>query len=274
METLKPSIYDYKQMPEFVKDMISWKKNNEKHFSVRRKCENLRRCSPTLISLITSGKRSISVDRIDDIVTLLDLTPKEKWYFSECVTQTSESLSPGKANVKKPKIGKKTYVSPNILSNWLNIYVKDAFRFPLIQRHPDELYRLLGGIAAKPAIEKSLHFLLKHGYLVKKEDGTICESSQVHVAESPLSDEKIRNFHRKTLKIAGDAIDQFPKEERIANALIVPLDEKGFSKLSHMIDTFGLELQNFAQTDKSVTGRLYQLVINLSPTGGRSNDTN
>jgi len=267
----KPQIFDYSVPVSFLKARIDWRKQNEPAFSVLRICKSLRRCSPALVSLILKGKRKVTIDRVDDLCKIMDLSALEKQHFIILIEPQDSILSSEPSDPRRIKSGRR-HVSTDFLSDWLNVYVKDAFRFPNIQKNPKELYALLAGIAPPKRIDRSLDFLLRYGFLRKTGDGRIIEDFPVHVAEPGKANQRIRNFHKAALKIARSGIEQYDVTERFANASVIPLNPKAYEQLTEIISNFSNELKTFAETNKSEDGRLYQIIVNVTPTGGKAGE--
>lgn len=255
-------------MALFLADMLRFRKKNEKHFSILQASKDLRRVSPTLVSLLIKGKRKITIDRAEELAKLLGLTVNEKQYFKDWIARTSGNqasiLELMQNSLEQPP--RRKQASNHILTDWINVYVKDAFQLKHVMDKPNEIYRTLAGIASQKRIDKAIEFLLRAGYLRRNLAGKVVEDSPLHVVDQKVSNLKVRQFHKGALKIALQAIDQYSSNHRYANALILPLHESSYKELKELIDEFTERLQKFAETAKDGTG-LYQVIINLSPTG-------
>ncbi len=263
----RPVISEYKDLAQYIRDMIQYRKTHEKHFSVLRVAKNLRRCSPALISLIVQGKRKLTLDRLDDIAELLNLSSSEKRYLHGCL-QDKEAKGTGNSVLTDHKVGHRKQISSHILSDWMNVYVKDAFSLQSVQADWQNIYSILSAVATRKRIDKSIHFLLKNGYLRRDANGKIVEDSPLTVTDPRVADSKIKQFHKQALRIAITAIDDYSTEDRLANALILPLNQQNYQELRRLLDDFAAQLQDFAERQRQPGDRLYQCLINLSPTGG------
>ncbi len=255
---------------EFIKDRLANLKIERPHFSIRNECSKLRKVSPTLVSLMMQGKRKVSLDRVDELSILLKLSPSEKYAFRNLV----ESESPIFKNSKGPKeratvkdVKKRNEVSDSILGNFLNIYVKDAFQIRELQEHPEQIYKKLAFLADEKNIRKSIHFLLREGYLRKTLDNKIVLDQPLSVKEPKDSHLLVRKFHKKALKLAAVGLDLVPTDKRLANTFIVPLDQTTYFEMIDMIRTFTDQLKTFCETRALQGENLYQLTLNLTPTG-------
>src|SRR4051812_15896031 len=77
----RPEIDRYNDPRTYLRDMIRFRKATERSFSVLKACRDLRRVSPTLVSLLVKGQRQITLDRVEELSRLLGLSPNEKQYF-------------------------------------------------------------------------------------------------------------------------------------------------------------------------------------------------
>lgn len=262
----RPLINEYQDPSAFVRDMIQYRKSASRGFSVSRATRRLRKVSPTLVSLVCQGKRSLTVDRADEFAKLMDLNSSEKTIFKNWIGQL-EGVDFLEDKEKNPPSRKDVAVS--LLTDWINVYVKDFFQMPAVQKDPARIEQLLRAVATPQRIQRALQFLLSEGYLRKTLDGTIVPETRLSVAEPKAPSRKIRQFHKAALQLARVALDLYPVEERRANTLTISLDEERLDELNALIDEFGERLRDFAARNPNPGNRLYQLIINLSPIGGK-----
>jgi len=248
-------------------DMLAFRKHSEKRFSILKASKELRRISPTLVSLLLKGKRKITLDRSEELAKLLGLTPHEKQYFKDWIARSTGEDYSSATSAEAQTPNRRKAASSHILSDWINIYVKDAFQLKRVKRNPKEIYAVLAGIASQKRIDKAINFLLRAGYLRKDLNGNIVEDTPLHVVDQRIPDQKVRQFHKGALKTALQAMDQHSPKHRYANALILPLDDEGYRELTQLIEETAEKLQKFAERTHN-GDRLYQVLINLSPTGG------
>jgi uncharacterized protein (TIGR02147 family) len=170
---------------------------------------------------------------------------------------------------KKESEGKKRSKPQNhLLSDWLNIYVKDACGLDGFEPDPVKIHRILGGIAPVKRIEKSLNFLVHEGFLRKTLSGKLVVNDALTTTSDDLPNAKIRQFHKKALNIAIRSIDLYPVEKRRANALVLALNESSIPELNEILKDFYEQLMIFAERHAGESQRLFQILINLAPIGG------
>jgi uncharacterized protein (TIGR02147 family) len=248
-------------------DMLAFFRGTDPKFSVHAATKNLRRVSPALVTLVLKRKRRLTQDRAEEFAKLLKLDAAEGFYFKNWIANLGGVDFVETSKTTKSKGYSRREVSTSILNDWINIFVKDSFQIPDIQKDPKKIYQRLAHLTNAQRIDRSLKFLLKEGHLRRKLNGEIVLNENLSVADPKVPNKKIRQFHKGALKVAQLAIDLFPPEERLANALILPLDEERYKELMQMIEAFAESLKHFAAQDIENPKQLYQILINLSPVG-------
>jgi uncharacterized protein (TIGR02147 family) len=264
----RPVINEFVDPAVYLKAMIEYRKQTEASFSVMRATQTLRKISSTLVSLIIQKKRQITLDRAEELAKLMGLNVAEKMYFKNWL-KFDEKPHEQKQLLKESIQKNKKEFAVTLLNDWLNVYVKDVFRLPAIQKNPELIYKELGTIASQKRIDQSLKFLLKEGYLRRTLDGRIVVETSLVSQEAPSPGPQIRAFHKAALSIARQNIDVFPATERFANTLVLDLTPERYQELVALIQEFSKNLQEFTAVENHNGDRLYQVLIHLTPTGGR-----
>ena len=145
--------------------------------------------------------------------------------------------------------------------------MKDAFQIKDLQENPELIYKKLAYLADEKSIRKSIHFLLREGYLRRTLDNKIVLDHPLSVKEPKEAHLLVRRFHKKALKLASVGLDLVPTEKRLANTFILPLDQTTYFEMLDMIRTFTDQLKHFCETRTLEGENLYQLTLNLTPTG-------
>ncbi len=265
----RPKIFDYQDPAKFVSDMIRYRKETVPGFTVVAACQGLHRCSPALLSNIMASKRRVTEDRVDAIAKVLGLSSRERYYFKEWIRGKSAPESePEPVHHPKESSPKRRRVSSFILNDWIHPYVKDALGLDSVQGQAEKLYAILGGIASRPRIDQSVKFLLKHGHIRRNLAGKLIVNEELTVLGDAEADRKIRRFHRQTLEIAKQGLELYPVQERLAQALLLPLDDQRYHKLLDLVQDFAEKLKTFTEDNGQGGSRLYQLILHLTPSGG------
>lgn len=270
---MRPIVFEYDDPVEFVRDMVAYRKKTERSFSVLRISKKLRKISPALVSQIVARNRRITLDRAEALAMLCGLKGKEKQYFYYWIERlegfgVQNDKHDDKQSTKSTPISKRKNAADDLFKDWLNIYVKDAARLAAVKKDQEHLFKVLGGIASFKQIERSLKSLLRNGYLRVDEKGQLVEEVPLFIAGDGKRNEYVRKFHKKSISIAKDGIDQYSTDERYANALVLPLNKKSYQELLELVGEFMEKLKQFSEKHEHDDERLYQIIVNLCPTGG------
>ena len=264
--TQRPVLANFDDPIAFLQAMASFLKDSDKSFTIAKATLNLRKVSPTLVTLVLQKKRQLTLDRVDEFAKLFRLTVPEKIYLRSWLEKRSNSEDGAELRPQFQKARKE--VSPHILKDWINVYVKDCFQIPEVQTHPELVYRQLANIAQPERIERALQFLLREGHLRKTLNGKIVTETPLTVTEPQVSSDKVRKFHAGALNLAKAALESHPSTERYANTFIMPMNEEQYHELIQLIQEFAEKMKDFASQTQG--NRLYQLIVNVSPTGGKT----
>lgn len=265
----RPSITHYEAPADYVRDMIHYRKATEHGFSISQSTKKLRKISPALVSLVVSKKRSLTLDRVDEFSKLMNLNPGEKTIFKNWVGQLDGKTFVSTKAVSEAAAENKKSVGLGLLNDWINVYVKDLLQIPEIQKNPSLIEKQLRSVATPQRIAKAIDYLLHEGYLRKTLDGSIVLESRLAMAEPSVPSKKIRLLHKGALDLAKMALDLFPPEERLANTMTIPLDAASYQELLEITADYTEKLKDFAAKNKDSGDRLYQIIVNLSPVGGK-----
>lgn len=262
----RPSPEQYNDPVDFMKDMLAFRKATEKGFSIYSSTQTLNKVSPALVTLILQRKRKITFDRTEALSKLLGLNSSEKYYFRNWIGRLeNKEIIETPVEVQK----KRKNVSLSILNDWVNVYTKDLFQIAAIRKNPTLIQQQFHGTVSGRRIEKAIEFLMREGHLRRTLTGEIVLETNLAVADPGVPSQKIRQFHKAAFDLAKRALDLVAPSERRANTLIIPLNEQGFTELNSILNQFAERLQEFAANQQSDADRLYQLIINLSPIGGK-----
>lgn len=262
----RPVVFNYRAVSDYFSDLLAWHKQQDPNFSVRRRTKTLRRCSHTLVSLVLAGKRTLCLDRLDDFGRIFALLPEEKAYLARWLS-AGKKMAPSQEAKAKPAPRKAP--QNHLLSDWLNVYVKDAVHLRGFAPDPIVLHQLLAGIASPERLKRSLDFLFREGFLRRTLEGKIVEHDYLVTTTDQKLDDKIQQFHRQALDLAKRNIRLVALEKRREAAVIVPLDEVGLVELKALLKEFYEKLLNFVEDHPGGSETLYQVVLNLTPIGGK-----
>ncbi len=266
----RPDIIKYTEPADIIRHMVNYRKQTEPAFSILQATKKIVGVSPALVSLILSGKREVTRDRVSGLCKLMGLRKTEIRYFRSLVERANLEKVPEPEQVSSKSFSRRKKIGNHILKKPLNVFVKDAFEIKEVRENNELIYSLLGGIASSKQIDESVEYLLKNNYLIRGVDNKLQLTNQVSVADNNIPSQSVRNFHKAILNNAKDALDVYSIDERLANAATMALTAEDYEHLCALIGDFSKKVQDLMEGLENKRGkRLYQLSINLCPTGGQ-----
>lgn len=273
MDSARPVIFDFKTIPDYVSAMLAWHRSVSTSFSIRTAAQR-EGISHTHVSRLASGKRRLNRDLIEPLARILKLTGEERaqldrWAKLDRLTHRRGVMAKGGA-IEAGGKHRSSSVNPrraqnHLLSNWLNVYVRDAARIKGFEPNAERLHRILGAIASPSGIERSLSFLLREGFLRRTLDGRVVPNEGLVISTDGLPNAKIRAFHKQALTIARRNIDILPTGRRHEAAVVLRLGPDGTSELRDLLREFYERLLQFAEEHNKEDDGLYQVLINFTP---------
>lgn len=262
----RPVVYDFGSAHEFLRAMFEYQKATS-HFSIRQRTQQLKNCSPALVSQVLNGERRLTRDQLPSFAKLFKLNQLEFDYLDKnlrtdlWVTKDTET----------PEIIPKTKREPknHILSSWLHSYVKDLVNLKGFSLEPQALHNMLFGLAKPTQIQKSIDFLTREGFWRITPDKKILPEDAAVVSSTGIANEKIREFHKQALKIAQRGIEAFPVERRKASTILMSVDKEKVPELRTLLNSFENQLLEFIEKNPAGKDELLQIAIHMTPVGGK-----
>src|SRR5690606_6788149 len=114
---------------------------------------------------ISNGSRRLTRDRVEAFSELLQLNRQEARYLDQWVAmeRVDQSRLPATPQVGTTPPRRPRRPQNQLISNWLNLYVREAARLIGFRPDPFHIQRMLGGIASIQQVTKSLEFLFREG---------------------------------------------------------------------------------------------------------------
>ena len=261
----RPVVYNFKFLPDFFREMMKYKKSLRPNFSIRAATQRVKGCSPSLITQVLSGKRSLTRKQLPVFVKIFQLNNLEEEYIDGLLK--AEAFDAEENEVKRQKYESKGPQN-HILKDWVNIYVKDSCHLKSFKPEPRIVYSLIGGIVGLNRIERSINYHFEQGFRRKTRDKKIVIETPALTTTKDVSDKKIRQLHKQALKKKKKGIDKFSVEQRFASTVLVTVNTESQDKLRILVNRFQRELLQFIEENPNGDEALYQVNINMTPIKG------
>jgi uncharacterized protein (TIGR02147 family) len=264
------NIFDYLDYREFLRDFYRDAKRNKPFFSYRFIGNRVGMDSSYVIKVL-QGSLHISPKKINSFITLLELAESEAVYF-----ETLVHFARAKTDRQRKLFFDKLFSLSSVKSQRLEPHQYEFFRkwyysavWALIHCAP--FNGDFGSLAGKciPAItisdaKRAVRLLVKLGLVVKESDGNYHATGQNLTTGWKWYSQAIENNQQEMIRLAGEAIGRFPKENRDISTVTMSIDEKALPEIREHIRQFRSSLISMVN-NYGGSGRVYQLNVQLFP---------
>lgn len=231
----RPIPYDYKNYQEYLADLIAWyKKNNT---SLRALAIRLA-VSPSLLSSVVNGKRSLTSEHIEKWASVFEWDENEKSFLQKCIHFQNHPEREVKAEAFKKMTRFKKYqerssrelVTWNYLEKWWNVVLREMSHLSDFKMDIDWIRQRMLYPVSKEDIRKSLEFLSEKKLLANQGEFLRLEC---HGGVYKLS---LAQFHAQMLEKVVQAIYKSPSDERHVLGHTFKFSKKKLGKIKMILD--------------------------------------
>ena len=265
-------IFTYTDYRTFLKDYYTFRKGQNHHFSYRSFGQKTGVASSVLKDIIT-GRRNLTLSIMHRYASYMKLTNRETRYFETLVrfansknnTEKNEAFIDmvrmrGKSGIKF--LGIEHY---EFFSKWYHSAIRELVTMPDFREDPEWIAKKLKPHITAAQVKKSLELLLSTGILTRDKRGNLIQKDAVISSEYEMASVALRNFQSQMIKLAGDAVESVPREEREISSLTLGVSERFYQRLKERIRIFKEEILNMIIEDKSDSETVYQVNFQLFP---------
>ncbi len=266
------SLAEYQNYREIVQDFYDENKSRGE-LTWRGFAEKAGFSSSGYLKLVCQGKANLSDAGVTQVSKAMNLTASETAYFRELVNlnQAKKVTDKDKSLKNLEKLSKNC--SPRILrddaldyfSNWQNAVVRELAPLAPVDTRPSNIGRQVLPEISAAEVTHALKFMTATGILAKSEDGHYVQTDKVlSSGNKDVSSVALRGFHKQLGKLAIEALDRIPVEERNSSDLVIGITAEQYKKLVQKIVDFRREILEIV-TETSDMDRVYCLQMNLFP---------
>ena len=269
----------YSNFREFLRDFYLERKASG--FSFREFSKMAGYSSPVFLKLVIEGKANLSPVGTERVANAVGLAGADLEYFRVLVSMNQCSDEQNKkelfktlreiAKANKVKIlGEEQY---DYYESWITPVLREALpKMP--GASASEIAKVLTFKSSPGEIKKAIQVLLDAGLLAKGKDGKFVQTDhKISTGDLEIPSFAVRDMHRQMGKLAVDALDSVPPEERDISGLTLGVAEESLPRLKREIEEFRRKISSIV-TETPKTSRVYRMNIQFFPlTGNLSSPT-
>ena len=269
---LLPIIFEYLDYVKYLRDYYEARHAVDRWFSYRY-IQNKTGIDPGYLFKIFQGKKSLPQNKIASLVKVLDLSKREKEYFSLLVL-----YGKAKSNDDIRRYFERMLLFREVASKKLSVneyeYYTQWYYAALRQILSISSFRGDYAALAKmtvPAItpaeaKKGVALLRKLGLVQKAPDGTYQVVDRFLSTGEAWHSVAIHRFQQETIGLAYKALDTIAKEERDISTVTLTLSKDGFEEAVERIRQFRRDMLEIVNRHEDPTD-VYHVNIQLIPIG-------
>jgi uncharacterized protein (TIGR02147 family) len=267
-----PSIFDYTDYRQYLREYYVWAKANVPGFSHRWFLHKGGMAPPSYLKKVMDGKHHLTEESIPKFAAGLGLEGGEKEFFTALVRYTQTRVLRGKdrhlVHMMEIKRRRESAVLDSdkyeLYKDWYNIAVREALSIIPYQNNPGDIAEILIPKVQTPQVEKAIE-LLRKLQLIKMDKDGFWQAATTVLLTNPAHDAKvIPEFHRKMARLGTEAIAKFPKTERYYTGTTLSVSEEVFALVTEKMKKLRAEILELVRHAPSPT-RVYHLNMQLFP---------
>jgi uncharacterized protein (TIGR02147 family) len=264
------SIFDYLEYRTYLRDFYEKQKRETVFFSYRYFGNRVGIDSSSLVKII-QGKLHISAKSIPGFVDLCGFNRREAEYFEALVhfnkarTEKESRLYFEKMlslnDVSAAKIEEYQY---EFFQKWYYSAVCALLEFHPVKRNFKELGETLTPSISAREAKQAVKLLEKLGLAERDEQGRYRDKGGNLTTGKEWRSLAIARHQKEMIKLAGDSLERFTKEERDISTLTMNITSRAMPEIKECIHTFRKAMQKLINSYPE-SDRVFQLNIQLFP---------
>jgi uncharacterized protein (TIGR02147 family) len=267
------SVFNFTDYRQFLRQSIAGKKAENPHVSYRAICEKTGIKSKGHLALILQGKTKVSIPFAIKLAEFLKLKKREMEYFQYLVLfNQAKNHQDKKAFFEKMMSFKESSVriidsnQYEYYDRWYHSAIRAILEFYPFDNNFVQLAKMVEPAITADEAEKSIALMERLG-LIAKDGGRYRPVDRVIDSGSEANSLSVNNVAIQTLRLAEQAIDRFPREERMLSGVALGISEKGYQAAIAELRDFRQRIYTIVENDDA--NRIYQLNIQLFPLSKR-----
>jgi len=273
---LRPSVYDYLDFRDYLRDAYAHRKALNPRFSENAfvLAAGFGRNSRGYLGLVVKGKRNLTAKSIVGFARALNLSAQEALFFENmvhfCQAESEkervfffERLKLASQGVESAPI-KLLDSQLRFLNEWHLVVLRELVCLADFSEDIEWMHRRLGGQISKEKINQGLDDLMNLGHIRRSSAGKLEQSDPVVLFKDAKHNFKnSANLHRTFAQRAAEAMTEAPYEKRAAQLITLSVPAPAFEELRKEMQAITENLLKKYATPNDGAQHVVQLGIQL-----------
>jgi uncharacterized protein (TIGR02147 family) len=263
-------IFAYTDFRKFLSDAWTERKAADKRFSHRAIATRAGFASSAFFGRILSGDANLTPTAALRLAEVFRLDRTETRYFEHLVlfdqarSQEERALFLDRIVAwRKGRVPQLESDQIEFCENWWVVVMREVLDLVESEGDPKALAKILRPAITAAQAKHALDVLERLKMIAKNPQG-LWRKTEAILTTGNLEAAAIETFRRDTLRLAGEAIDRFPREDRSISTLTVTLSPATFERLRDRFRHLRREILDMAREDREAD-RVIQVNIQAFP---------
>jgi uncharacterized protein (TIGR02147 family) len=263
-------VFKYTDYRKFLADWHAAAKADDPHLTYRMIADNVGYKSPAHFILIVKGRANVSKALALKFAAYLRLKRKATLYFVCMVHYNQSENHSDKKRFFEEMITFNRSVLQEVdrseyafYDRWYHAAVRVLVNFFPVKDNYRELGRMLIPAISPSEARKSITLLAGLDFIKADAQGFWRPTARFLTTGYEARSVAVNNFVLRTMALANDSIERFPKEKRNCSTLTVGVSEKTFETVQNELRDFRRRVFEIVGRDNADT--VYQLSMQLFP---------
>lgn len=268
----RPSVFDYDNYREFLRDIYQHFKQTTSHFSYRYFAMRAGFSSPNFLKLVIEGKRNLSQESATKFSYALKLNKSEADFFENLVRFCQSKLPSERVMSAREMLKSRTFkkVHPirqaelKYYAKWFYIPIRELVGTRGFKEDPTWIAAQFRIQISIEEVRQALIDLEALGLIARDGAGRLNQTHKNISAEDDMICSLVAQYHRDMIQMAKESIDLIHHLEREISGTCIVCTAETVDRIKKMIREFRKEILSVA--DDAADGALvYQMNFQLFP---------
>jgi len=267
---VKKSVFNYTDYRKFLTDSFDSIKSKDPVVTYAQICKETGIKSPGHLSLIIQGKTNISIDLAGRFAAFFKLKQRETRYFLTMVKFNQEKKTGTKTELFEQlisfsesciyKVGPHHY---KYYDKWYHSVVRALLEYIAIKENFEDLAKMIVPSIRPDQVKGSIVLLLELGLIQPDSYGFYRPTQKSIETGTAASSLMLNKFTLSMIDLAREAMDRFPRDERIFSGVTIGIDAEGYEEIVAEVREFRRRVAEIAQ--RRSANRVVQVNFQVFP---------
>ena len=266
------NLAEYTDYRKYLQDYFAEAKKSRRGFSHRGFCIRSGISSPSYFLEVIKGKRNLSDKTLAGCIKALKLNENDARYFGALVGYCQTKKPAERIAFLEMMRGLRKRISHKVVPLDLYDYYREWYHSVIREQAclsdwKDDFRKLAHSI--KPAItaeeaRKSIHTLLRLGFLKKTANGRYVQTAPALTTGSELISQAVREYNRQMASLGEKALNAHTPDKRDISSMVMGISKESYALIKEEIQDFKERIKRIV-IDDTQSDRVYNLNVQVFP---------